>query len=79
MTRSDYFRPVRGGISGLCEEADDNPLSNFSQRKNETAKICVRCEIWPFWQGVYIIWKWAGSPRCHNNSSWSLALLYIVQ
>ena len=28
MTRSDYFRPVRGGISGLCEEADDNPLSN---------------------------------------------------
>ena len=27
MTRSDYFRPVRGGISGLCEEADDNPLS----------------------------------------------------
>ena len=28
MTRSDYFWPVRGGISGLCEEADDNPLSN---------------------------------------------------
>ena len=28
MTRSDYFRPVRGGISGLCEEADDNPLSS---------------------------------------------------
>ena len=27
MTRSDYFRPVSGGISGLCVEPDDNPLS----------------------------------------------------
>ena len=26
MTRSDYFRPVRGGISGLCEEADDKSI-----------------------------------------------------
>ena len=27
MTRSDYFRPVSGGLSGLCVEPDDNPLS----------------------------------------------------
>ena len=29
MTRSGYFRPVSGGISGLCVEPDDNPLSKI--------------------------------------------------
>ena len=33
MTRSDYFRPVSGGISGLCVEPDDNPLSELWQDK----------------------------------------------
>ena len=26
MTRSDYFRPVSGGISGLCVEPDDKSI-----------------------------------------------------
>ena len=39
MTRSDYFRPVRGGISGLCEEADDNPLSIFLGLAEVNSKV----------------------------------------
>ena len=37
MTRSGYFRPVSGGISGLCVEPDDNPLSDNPWMVNFTS------------------------------------------
>ena len=43
MTRSDYFRPVRGGISGLCEEADDNPLSPCTHRVVHASCFRLQC------------------------------------
>ena len=39
MTRSDYFRPVRGGISGLCEEADDKSI----WRTRDAGLAATRC------------------------------------
>ena len=46
MTRSGYFRPVSGGISGLCVEPDDNPLSVPTplpswRRRHSTSSSCT--------------------------------------
>ena len=34
MTRSDYFRPVSGGISGLCVEPDDKSICTTRAHTN---------------------------------------------
>ena len=52
MTRSDYFRPVRGGISGLCEEADDKSIwtstlivNNFNVQLNLTNAVKIAARL----------------------------------
>ena len=54
MTRSDYFRPVRGGISGLCEEL--RRMTSLYVRSQCSARVRTSARYHGY--GAYFTFLW---------------------